>query len=75
MVKFAVVFITLMWLQGAGHTVHSHLYVNVSLIFVWYNLLLQNRLLELCHASVSIILYVMLRNIPYQNSGSEFENF
>jgi hypothetical protein len=56
MVKFAVMFITAMWLQGAGRTIHSHLYINVSLIFTWYNLLTQNRLLELCHASVSIIL-------------------
>lgn len=56
MVKFAVVFITVKWLQAAGRTIHSHTYVNVSLIFIWYNLLSQNRLLELCHAIVSIIL-------------------
>jgi hypothetical protein len=56
MVKFAVVFVTVMWLQRAGRTLHSHSCVNVSLIFIWYNLLSQNRPLELYPASVSIIL-------------------
>jgi hypothetical protein len=62
-VNFAVVFVTLMWIQRAGCTVYCHSYVNVSLIFIWLNLPTQHRL---CHASVSIMLYVMLRYFPYQ---------